>query len=536
MKYNYITPVVGVPTEDQGVFVFKISSAPQTVSLFNGNRSLVTYIEVDGKEQNINTFRNYTFNTPGKHYVKYKFVDNAGVYVTAFGIDGSTKDILLEATIPGNVRTIGAFYSSPLLEKVTIMEGVKVIGGSCFWNCFQLKEANLPKESLERMEGSALDNCTSLSKVNIPKSISKIDGLTFHNCPKFDVIVIPDNITEIGNQAFADSGYVHGTHIKYLEIPSSVTTFGYQSFQGIIADNVMIHCNLPDGKSIFSNSTIYNLTLGKEVEYVGENSIKCTVIQDTFTIPETVTTISNGAFGSQYEIRVLNWYAPVELSPGRGRFGTVEEVNIGKLVPGICSGFFNGYQNLKTVNIEEGMTYIQASAFAACTIEKIKIPNSVTSLGQSAFVSCSSLKEAIISNGVTVIPTACFHDCIKLETVQIGENCTEIGLQAFKNCWKLKTINLPNTLTTIGKGAFQNCDENLTSITIPENVTSIGDSAFYDCEVLEEVICLATTPPTLGTEVFDNTHNCPIYVPADSVNTYKTAWSQYEDRIQAINS
>ena len=74
--------------------------------------------------------------------------------------------------------------------------------------------------------------------------------------------------------------------------------------------------------------------------------------------------------------------------PGYGRFASIEEVNIGKLVPGICSGFFSGYSNLKTVNIEEGMTYIEASVFPASAIEKIKIPNSVTSLGQSAFVSC----------------------------------------------------------------------------------------------------------------------------------------------------
>ena len=83
--------------------------------------------------------------------------------------------------------------------------------------------------------------------------------------------------------------------------------------------------------------------------------------------------------------------------------------------------------------------------------------------------------------------------------------------------------------------AFYGCIS-LTSVTIPNSVTDIKYNAFTSCTALTSISILATTPPTLSSSVFDNTNNCPIYVPAASLNAYKTAtnWSAYADRIQAI--
>ena len=88
------------------------------------------------------------------------------------------------------------------------------------------------------------------------------------------------------------------------------------------------------------------------------------------------------------------------------------------------------------------------------------------------------------------------------------------------------------TVTSIGVGAFDYCT-GLTSVTIPNSVTSIGDYAFYGCSGLTSVTIEAETPPTLGKNAFYNTNNCPIYVPCNAVNAYKTAWSEYADRIVA---
>ena len=77
--------------------------------------------------------------------------------------------------------------------------------------------------------------------------------------------------------------------------------------------------------------------------------------------------------------------------------------------------------------------------------------------------------------------------------------------------------------------------ELLTSINIPEGVTSIGNNAFAYCTSLTNVTCLATRPPSLGTDVFKNSSALTeIRVPARSVDAYKAAWSAYADKIVAI--
>ena len=100
------------------------------------------------------------------------------------------------------------------------------------------------------------------------------------------------------------------------------------------------------------------------------------------------------------------------------------------------------------------------------------------------------------------------------------------------------TEEMLDGITKIRIRAFRGCTS-LTSIEIPNSVTSIELEAFRDCNSLTSVTVLATTPPTLETDAFTDTHsNLKIYVPAESVNAYKAAsgWSSYASKIQAIPS
>lgn len=93
-------------------------------------------------------------------------------------------------------------------------------------------------------------------------------------------------------------------------------------------------------------------------------------------------------------------------------------------------------------------------------------------------------------------------------------------------------IEIGSCVTRINQYTFFRFS-NLKRVAISDSITSIGDMAFNGCSGLFNITINATTPPTLGNEVFDGTNQCPIYVPSGSVNAYKNAWPQYANRIQA---
>jgi hypothetical protein len=134
-------------------------------------------------------------------------------------------------------------------------------------------------------------------------------------------------------------------------------------------------------------------------------------------------------------------------------------------------------------------------------------------------------------------------------SAEIGNCVTSIGGAAFIICESLTSIDIPNSVTSIGDYAFQYCS-GLTSCTIGSGVTSIGDGVFSGCYSLTNITVEATTPPTLYASPFEG--DCPcsggsgsgsgsgcsftIYVPSDSVDTYKSDsyWSNYCNAFQSF--
>ena len=162
----------------------------------------------------------------------------------------------------------------------------------------------------------------------------------------------------------------------------------------------------------------------------------------------------------------------------------------------------------------------------------------VEEIGMTAFTNCVNLTKVVISNGIKKIGQSAFDTCENLVSIEIPESVTTIDDMAFSDCYKLTDIKLPNGLTTINNGLFFNC-HNLTHIEIPANVTKIEYEVFSYCESLESVTFYSITPPTYTNEngdIFDNAAECNIYVPASSVNIYKSTsgWSSYASRIFAI--
>lgn len=210
--------------------------------------------------------------------------------------------------------------------------------------------------------------------------------------------------------------------------------------------------------------------------------------------------------GSSMYYKKYAYVTPVNTEINTGDY--IQGDYIGEAIPAMKVTYVDGTEKtfVNLTSIEENTDANKANA------KSVEVYDGVTSIGERAFFNCSALASVTLSNGLT-----------------------SIGSNAFRGCSKLTGVTLPDSLTNIGYSAFMWCT-NLTGVTIPNTVTNIDGEAFEACEKLISVIVKATVPPKVGWNPIQNNTNLTIYVPASSVNSYKSAdgWKDYADKIQAI--
>lgn len=210
----------------------------------------------------------------------------------------------------------------------------------------------------------------------------------------------------------------------------------------------------------------------------------------------------------------------------------LKSMSIPDMVTIIEYSAFNNCSNLVSVDFGKGVTMIGSHAFAKCTsLENVSIPGNVISIELSAFHECSNIVNLELSQGLVTIGSHAFAHCLKLKEVVIPDSVETIDISAFFDCQSLVKVIIPNSVKTLGVTAFNLC-ASLESVVIPESVTSMGDRAFAECPNLQEVYVKSATPPSVGIELFDDCHSSlRIYVPSESVDAYKSQWSDYSSRI-----
>ena len=268
------------------------------------------------------------------------------------------------------------------------------------------------------------------------------------------------------------------------------------------------------GTAKIISKLIYN---GRSMNVVGigSNAFKYCSSLTSVTIGSGVTSIGGSAFAS---------------------CTSLTSITIPESVTSIGERAFDGCTSLTSITIGSGVTSIDIYAFYGCSsLTSVTIPESVTYISERAFYYCSSLTSIIVEGDNTVydsrnncnaiIKTATNTLIAGCKNTAIPNSVTSIGDSAFSGCSSLTSITIPESVTSIGESAFYYCTS-LTSITIPNSVTSIGNYAFSGCSGLTDVYCYAEKVPSTSSHAFYNSpiSSATLHVPARSVGAY---WAAY---------
>ena len=528
--------------------------------------------------------------------------------------------------LPDSLTSIGsaAFHYCESLTSIVIPESVTSIGDWAFLRCSSLASIDLP-DGLTRIEPYTFYYCENLSSIDLPDSITSIGHLAFCYCTSLTNVNIPDGVTTIEEAAFS-----HCFYLADIEIPASVTFIGDQAFfecvrltgihvdennpnyssddrgvffdkektvliqapgemegpytvpEGVTAilDYAFRNCDgltsiiIPAGVTSIGHAAFYLCRGLTEIHFrgdapsIGEKAFDNVIAfayfpadNDTWTLDVqqyyggTISWCEEGSepivpFGLAYRIcedhvEIVSYAGhddqvvipseihglPVTVIIDYAFYSTPCPPTV--ILPdslttiGDCA--FLGCFRLTSIVIPDGVTSIGDHAFDHCSgLTSVDLPDSLTSIGGTAFGSCSSLTSIRIPDSVTSIGNAAFVFCSDLASVELPDNLTSIGLAAFSSCSSLIDIEIPGSVTSIGNGAFSDCSS-LSSIEIPAGVTSIGTEAFEGCEKLTSIFFNGDAP-TFGNRAFDRV-TATAWYPADNATWTENVMQNYGGHI-----
>ena len=362
--------------------------------------------------------------------------------------------------IAEGVTEIGeyAFCEWSQIEELTLPSSLIRIGREAFGRCRNIRRIHF-SEGLQEIGSSAFGSCP-MSRLDLPKTLSKIGGYTFSRFEQLVELDLPDSIVSIGPRAFSDC-----SSLRSVKLPAHLKVISESLFGGCEA---LQQVQMPDDleqidRYAFSDCpNLKSVTLPDSTKKVAEDAFESEEFDEGglhYCITNYITNVNDCTVSAKDWDGVLD--IPSSISHG-GRSFVVNNLD------------FSGCKRLTSVRIPDTFSAIQDCAFAGCkALRSIEIPSTVATIGVAAFEGCEALKSIELPDAVTGIAEFLFKGCWRLRKVQFGHNVTTIGESAFKDCEFLQHLPLPDSVRRIGKSAFEGC-KNLMDLGQPPSLEFVG--------------------------------------------------------------
>ncbi len=470
-----------------------------------------------------------------------------GVKVTAIGEKAFYENkTITSVVIPNGVTSIGnqAFENCINMVDIKFPESILTIGVQAFGNCDGLTSVAIPN-GVTSIGNAAFQVCDNLETVDLPNTLKNIGTTAFGVCPKISTVIIRSNPDSIGSNIVWCAKNVTIYCIKgskaddislysdsytncSIEYIADESDFTFDSSTGTIAGytgsggDVVIPASIGGVKvttigkmAVHGNMTITSVVIPNGVTSIGAYAFRNCEKITSITIPNSVTEIGGFAFSYCSDltgITIPNSVTSIQQYAFRN-CGKIKSVTIPSSVTSMGEAPFTDCEKLTEIKVNEantnykdingvlfdkkGETLIQYPQ--GKNGSSYEIPNSVESIGHSAFSYCSGLTSITIPNSVESIGHSAFSYCSGLTSITIPNSVESIGHSAFEHCRGLTSITIPSSITSLKEGVFNNCI-GLTSITIPNSVTSIESYVFANCIGLKSI----TIPSSVTSIYYDS--------------------------------
>ena len=379
----------------------------------------------------------------------------------------------------------GFAFSNCAISKVILPDGIKKIEEHTFENCSALKEVVFPSD-LEEI-GQAAFYYTGLTQLHFPSTLRVIGKNAFASCLGFTSVTFPDGLQRIDDFAF------HSNYLAEVVIPGSVEYLGSAAFS---SGNNLRHVVIEDGVreingSFSSCMHLQSVTLPESLERIaGGTFSSCPELRDLALPhslkylgavcvvpaqlrPEDVSTEGGVTYALTYAIQ-----ADPELTELKLRENTTV------IMDELCHNVGAVDRPLQKADLRSQVTYIGKQTFAKCrSLETVIFPEGLLEIGEKAFSECSALQNASLNDGLQKVGVEAFS-AAGITELKIPASVTELGQGAFQYCRNLTSLTIPGTLRVVPVRAFFE-NLNLKSLVIEEGVEDIQTEAFSFANSLE---------------------------------------------------